>query len=93
MKRHIASGYFWSEAHGHRYCVVVLDITRREWKRNQHGERYSDAYAREYHANTIAALRRKAARGGWSLGPCVRANCLASVHYTHCQLRRRARVG
>ena len=29
---HQADGFFWSERHGARYCVVILCRTRHEWK-------------------------------------------------------------
>jgi hypothetical protein len=75
-----ADGFFWSEAFGHRYCVVVLHRTRYEWKDNAQGERVRRPIIREYQANTVRELRQKARR--WQLPRRVAALCLSSVKYT-----------
>lgn len=69
--------FYWSERYGKRYCVVILDRSKREWVR-VNGERQWRVWVREYHANTVRELRRMARP--YVLGRHVVQNCLAHIH-------------
>lgn len=80
-----AAGFFWSERYPLRYCVVILDRARHEWRtrfvdRTGKCERIRQLYVRQYEARTVRELRAQAARSGWTLPPNVGALCRAKVH-------------
>lgn len=77
MTTRTADAFFWSYRYGARYCVVILDRSRREWMCNDAGDRVWRHWAREYHAATIGDLRRKAAP--WKLPRNTGRLCHASV--------------
>ena len=79
-KRRQVDGFFWFESATHKYCVVVLDRERREWRTNKLGERVQRTVAREYRARTIRDLRQKMARGHWVMPRNAKALCLEKVH-------------
>ena len=71
-----ADAFFWSYRYGARYCVVILDRTRHEWKRVD-GGRVKQHWCREYKANTVRALRGMAAP--WRLPRNTKSLCLAKI--------------